>query len=1241
MSGLSKAGRLVALFLFSLAAAAAEPGLLFRVSADTGFAADVAGGDPVPNFQDKVKIVPTGKFGGAIEWADDGVLTWHAPGNIYAQRGTLSFFWRSRYPVGVAPFVLFRVGYADHTSWDMTWLRIDWNGHGFDAFVTDANLARTRVSFKVARNPAPDSWSHVAFSWDERVGIRLYLDGKEAARQDAVMDLDTGLDQFGLAARVVSPHQVQSRYSYLRGGDYDEIRIYDHMLSADDIAGLVRNRAPATAKVPDQRQAWLRRWGWDRAIPPLLTAPATRIRKVEFADAKDKKQWMFKATDGIQETTWPGVYNRSRLPGRNDYFQLPDWLTYVEGGQALDLALPDEDFNRIEIRGAAFGELAYAPPGGEFAPLARRPQGELRSVYAFERRHGGRLRFTNVEQETPIQEIWAYDVSDGKEPDGTLKLSYTIHAEAAPDYDNLAALRQFIAGRYPPAERSTVVALPNGAQSRKRAVETGFEPFVHILIPAGFADPPAAQPVTRSWAYGWENIHDGLDGIAIDLPAIAGDDAIPLNIQVKDPIWPERDMIDVSVALPPGQARTVWLDLRDRILTNDSFYLTIASAKPDFSAGSLDGARIRLVFKDREQAKVEHVADRFNQVKDNWGYLVEEHTASKRERLYLRCFGDIADLLRVDPEHQQGRYYWSEMSYNNQGWPAFKQPEAPAGVPLWAFRQLEDLKLVRRFVNWWIDERQVPFGDFGGGISDDTDLLQQWPGLALMGVDPDKITRSHDALVEAVYKDDMFTDGLSTIVTDELHSYEDGINSNSQSLYLNWGKPKTVERLMETARAFHRIILPNPKGHLLFASNWFSGTTIYREGPWEWQKPYSFTILHPAILLGMYNGQPDARALIEGLADSYLAHGRMGKDGVVAYPNEINWRSEEERGGELVQGSGENAPMHTFWAAWRWTNDPKYLSPIFYRVARKGEQSILDLTENVIDVLGKREDWGRKLLERAAVRPGGFEQYAAWQLTGDRRWLEALHAHGIQEKTQRMHMITEGHWWIDRVEARADLLQRERLGGVALERGWLYPGHSVSWRFRDPEGAVQVAILVPTALAGHLRIVAYNTSDQPQQARMTGWNVTAGQWRMSVDGAAPSMVALERSAAVDVTFAPRRETVLEFTLDHPTTPVEERPDLGIGPDDVAMSGDAVAVTVHSLGSVPVPGGTLILTDASGAVVASAAVPPMPAPLDLLPRTVRLKLAVPAGTRLSGARVKVALPGDAPEVTLLNNEVILP
>ncbi len=108
-----------------------EPGLLFRYSADHGLNADFARGESVPDFADKVKVVPDGHVGSGLSAAGEQVLSWQAAGNIHAQRGTLAFFWRARAPVGANPFPIFRLGYGDHTSWDMVWLRIDWNGHGF------------------------------------------------------------------------------------------------------------------------------------------------------------------------------------------------------------------------------------------------------------------------------------------------------------------------------------------------------------------------------------------------------------------------------------------------------------------------------------------------------------------------------------------------------------------------------------------------------------------------------------------------------------------------------------------------------------------------------------------------------------------------------------------------------------------------------------------------------------------------------------------------------------------------------------------------------------------------------------------------------------------------------------------------------------------------------------------------------------------------------------------------------
>ena len=1255
------------------------PGLLFYLSADKSLTADFAKGDAVPNFADKYKIVPTGRMGSALATDDDNVVAWKAPGNIYAQRGTVSFFWRARTPVGRAPFVLFRTGFADHTSWDMTFLRIDYNGHGFEAFVTDNNLKRVRISFKLDQLPTPESWNHIAVSWDETWGIKLYVNGKMVASKNEPAVLDSGLDQFGMASRAVSPHQVQSRYAWMRGSDYDELRIYDHAISDGEIATLAKGEVPDVAAFPAgdlnnpaALAEWNWRYGWNRPndVPVALTAPVTTIRKVEFADAKDIKEWMYKATDGISETTWPGVYNRSRLEGRNGYFPLPDWNVYVDGGKTLTLTLPKEPWNHIELQGAAYGNLTYAATEkGNPAEIATRAKDQERTYWQFpEERTGGVLRFNNIAQETPIQEIWAYDIHPGSVPKGTLTQSYTIRAGAAADSPDLDELNAFIKGRYTPDAQTTVVALPDAAPSRPRVKDSGPKlPLVHILIPYEYGASPAGLPLYRSWGYGWENMHDGLDGIAIQIPALkvkpTANGLFPLNIQVKDPIWPMRNMLDVTVAVKPGEARTVWLDLRDRILPNKSLYLTIAGAGPDFDAASLNGAKIQLVFKDRKEALKEHIADRLAEVKDNWGYLVEEHTASKREKLYERVVTDATDLLRVDPDNKIGREYWNDIAFNSQGALAYTPPTPPKGIPTWAWYQLQDLKGVRQYVNWWIDNRQADYGDFGGGLSDDSDLVEQWPGLALLGVDSEKLRVSQMRVADAVYKNGMFTNGLATLMLDELHAYEDGINTNSESMYLNYGDPKVIERLMTTEAAYDRIIGVNPAGHMHFMSNWYSGSDVYREGPWEWGKYYSYLVLHPGLLMTDFNGDPTGKKYILGLADGILAHGKQNESGTWIYPDEINWRTDATRS-KLPAGT---TPMQLFWAAWRWTGDSKYLRPIISSVEQSSTsdsfsvggarivadkdslKAITNLNEDLVNALGKQKEWGASAVRRAeAGKAGNLERYYAWEMTGDKKYLEHLYGEELNRQNETMYSRTEGHWWVDRVEMDSQYLQRTRMGGIALTRGNIYPGATVSWSFADPDGAVKVALLMPNATRNHFKVIAFNTDAKPIKAKMTGWNVDSGQWVVksgpgdandSLSASAKSKeIAFEKTASTELEFAPHKTTVYEFTLKTKGDDPASRADLGIGVDDVVIEGGSLKVTVHSLGAQDAAAAKVELVDAAGKVVAEAPTPALPAPRDLKPHTAQVTLTLPAGFKTAGAKVRLVAPYK--EITQLNNTVAL-
>ena len=120
-----------------------------------------------------------------------------------------------------------------------------------------------------------------------------------------------------------------------------------------------------------------------------------------------------------------------------------------------------------------------------------------------------------------------------------------------------------------------------------------------------------------------------------------------------------------------------------------------------------------------------------------------------------------------------------------------------------------------------------------------------------------------------------------------------------------------------------------------------------------------------------------------------------------------------------------------------------------------------------IPALDKRATWGKDILDTVQkhgdtpVSSGGAEaapflnsmRYIAWQMSGDKKYLEDLYADEIQTDSQRMYMVTDGQWWIDRVELFSDLLQRSRMGGMTLRRNQMYQGNLVSWRFGAPTEA--------------------------------------------------------------------------------------------------------------------------------------------------------------------------------------------
>jgi len=509
--------------------------------------------------------------------------------------------------------------------------------------------------------------------------------------------------------------------------------------------------------------------------------------------------------------------------------------------------------------------------------------------------------------------------------------------------------------------------------------------------------------------------------------------------------------------------------------------------------------------------------------------------------------------------------------------------------------------------------------------------------------------------MNAIYAQHMFTNGLSTIQADELHSYEEGIQVLGQSLLLDYGNPTQLERAMENARAVINLTGINSAGHRHFRTSYFNGLKMATEEPWGWSKPSSILVLHPSIMLANYNGNPMIRKIITELADGFLAH-RL--DGRVRQNIAIRYSDDQE----AVNNRGSVLPV--FWAAWKFSGDPKYLEPF----RDLGPRALDTIPANALDQLNVRETWGKEIV--AAIKSGaGLARpntqnpnsqrlnvppppnfaalHFAWQMTGDKSFLESLYASQIETSALHQFMNTEGSMWIDRVDVPNAELQRARLGGVAMIRGSLNPGNAVSWTFSTAGDEEKTAILIPNATPQSVTVIAYNLSDRPVVATMTGWDIDPGKWatsRATYQGANSEPdkiinrdVDLERSKSIILTFAPKVTTIITLTLVEKGIPYWQRPDLGISVEDVNLHGRTMSVTVHSLGALASPPTTLALFDANGRLIAKAPVPTLEAPADLRPRTVTITLPTP---EFNGATLVLDPDSKLNEITRVNNRVVL-
>jgi hypothetical protein len=272
------------------------------------------------------------------------------------------------------------------------------------------------------------------------------------------------------------------------------------------------------------------------------------------------------------------------------------------------------------------------------------------------------------------------------------------------------------------------------------------------------------------------------------------------------------------------------------------------------------------------------------------------------------------------------------------------------------------------------------------------------------------------------------------------------------------------------------------------------------------------------------------------------------------------------------------------------------------------------------------------------------ERYARFEVAAD----EAAAYQALEACVRKMRLTFEAHTWGEPIDDRIWLPDHPVLmmaaGEIPHERNQLWPRHYVSYA-----GFSDYAAWVREKSDTRLRVWLYSFADAEESGFVRFWRAPLGEYEVlfgpdadgdgAPDAATPTRHTLHRSAVLPVRLPPRRLCALHINLVRKSDEdFWKRPDLAVSADDAARAGGGVSVVVHNVGGGPARAAVVRLLDAAGRRLDEKTVPVLEAPLDLVPRTVKVEF---AGVPAQGPLAVVLDPDNAiPELNELNNSVRL-
>lgn len=1199
-------GLAAALLCFCAGRAASQT---FRVSFDTGLKADRSVGRAEPWVCRNVELVP-GRFGKAAQIGPRGQLIYAAEQNFQAGRGTLACW--CRIPERPGPLDVQRIVFVQSKErgyW--TYLAtLEWQESVFRAMAFD--FYHGHGWHDPAGLPAltAGAWHHVALAWDQAEGTKFFLDGKPIG------------STWGKQAwwERPTPHAIHLSWP---GAAYDELCVYDQVLSDDEVAALAKDNRfefPRKAEGPGGAAAARLLKSVGTVGPQHLPAVGggaqpTVIRQARVRQILDDKIPAWKVMDGRMNLFWPEW--RAPVLGDVDF-----------SGSELSVALePGQKLTHLLLRGLVggcrvFGEreggyvgrepIIQVPPGMHFLAAGRLPAGltGLRLP-----RHEG----------MKLQEIGLFEVGPGtsKRPPGAIVTPLT----GAVEPDALKQLAVEIRTRTLPHERTVL---------GRAAMPANHSFPVLPLARAHFV----TEPVTEALP---------LDAVELKLRFSAPWKEDVWWVRVQDPVNPRRDLLNVPVRVinpVPGQPATfhVVLDFWDIMLDPQSRLWV--ELLPEQGLTLLPGEASQVALWPGERAKVlTEFAHTQGQLAYSYWQLGSEAygtAGSDPNAPGFALLGSITHnrelkltlewIRRHVPDHRLASNLWA-VTHGKRVRAPVKPRLQPPGAPEWAVWGRELLERFRHMAHHWAD-RQGPDGQIGGGWNDDTDFPGVFACLPLLG--DDRTQRMFVRIFDGIERTGYLRHGVSRGPADALHA-TDFLSWRAHLMLFDYGQPRHVERALRLTQELDRWTKVDGKGHRRFVSTYFS-----EDGP-GWRPR---TEIDSAGLVQEIDPDGEGGASCNFLRDPLFCAWYSRNPAVLKFVREMAEGDYARVAATKKAGPYESYPFYSYFSLFgeaRFVDDPvgpllrdRWSLPIWRRFA-----------ERLPD--GKRLD--ATLLAQAKAATATDEQLTTgYVITRDPAYL----VRALRDACEEL----EGGWQFRGGEAGGANDHFHVPGQAALSQmylgsalTWLRPASivpplAVSWQGLDAEVAACVRAATPQAL----RVAAYNFAEKPRKVRMRIWELSPGQYRLH-QGAAdrdeqfdgtPAVrdLALVRGSFVDLELPPRKVHVIELKQLQARPRPEFLPDLAVGDGDIYYdkATDRLKVVVHNIGAAAAKDVSVRFEDPAGNLLLQRTIAQLDAPLDLQPKTAVVWMPQPLLHPVERIVVRIDPDGRVEEITRENNAI---